>query len=144
MAKKIDASNSSYSSYLFCIFFIPSFGITVAMLHYLQIIGVLFLLILLFCTLWLTLFLTTVISIYKKGKFLWGPGPYTRYSLSGFMVFLNVLIALIALGILIFPKSSLTKAKGNLISSLYFSFCVASVSVLPYIAFIWLVLQLLE
>lgn len=138
MKRKKD--NSQYSSILFVIFLITSIVFTTYVLSSLNLVGIPLILLVTLVSLWFSLFGTIVISIYYYGKLQWGENstyPTTEYFL---YILLLTLIVLISVGTNLIPNSKIIGARKNLFRSLLYGLIGSTVSTIPFVILVWIVL----
>jgi hypothetical protein len=125
---------------IFLLLIIPTFVISVGFFSHLT--GLLLFITCLFISLWVSSFFSGVISIYFEGKSNWynESNNYGLLKLHLSFILLYILMGVLALGTLFIGEKKLSKSKKNLFKSVYYSFLISSISIVPYIVLIFLLL----
>jgi len=147
MGKSKTGDVNSFFGNTLVISFIPSFIITIYCLSHFSLIGIPFVILLVFGTIWFSVLVASVLSIFAKGELslgkYHGAGGATVIWAGTFLasILLDLLVLFLYLGIHLVPSRNLIWAKGNPIASFFWGLVITAVSVIPFIAVVWLILQ---
>lgn len=141
MATKVNSPNSSFSTFIFLASLLPSAFVAININVYFNQIVISFLLIFLLITLWLSLFITGVVSLYRDGQFTWGNIDTNSINHEIRFYLLALIFArLFVLSIHMIPAKYLKNSKKNIVSSTLLALIIPTISIVPYIFIIWIFL----
>lgn len=136
-----NTTDEGYSATLLVSFAIPSLILTMIVLSRFSIQGVPFLILLVFSTLWLSMYAATSLSLYKKGGLFWGSADAGMSTAFIFDSVVLVLAVFVFLGSRLTPKKLRPAAQGNLAKSLTLGLIVPTSSAVPFAILVWAIVQ---